>query len=170
MVARGHNDDDVIELARLSIEHEWHARFIELMPLGAGPEAQFSIDRYVSNRETKTRIEAALGALTFAPNDNPADESVNYRLPQARGTVGFISPVSEPYCGGCNRMRLTADGKFHLCLLHDDEIDVKRILRNGGGLADVQAALTRAVTAKPIGHDLAVGAHPRERRMFQIGG
>jgi cyclic pyranopterin phosphate synthase len=170
VVTRGYNNEDVVELARLTVENEWQMRFIELMPLGAGPEAQFSIDRYVSNVETKRKIEAALGTLTFVANDNPSDEAVNYELPGARGVIGFISPVSEPYCGTCNRMRLTADGKFHLCLLHDDEIDVKQLLRSGGTVADIQDVLNRAISAKPTGHGLAMGVHTQNRKMHQIGG
>jgi GTP 3',8-cyclase len=84
--------------------------------------------------------------------------------------VGFISPVSEPYCGTCNRMRLTADGRFHLCLLNDDELDVKRALRSGAGLPEVAAILARAVGAKPTGHRLDEGISTEDRSMFQIGG
>jgi cyclic pyranopterin phosphate synthase len=84
--------------------------------------------------------------------------------------VGFISPVSEPYCGACNRMRLTADGKFHLCLLNDDELDVKRALRSGGGVGEVAAILCRAVGLKPTGHRLDEGISAEERSMFQLGG
>jgi cyclic pyranopterin phosphate synthase len=170
VVTRSHNEDDMIELARLTLTNHWVIRFIELMPLGAGPEAQFSIERYVSNVETKARIESALGKMTFVENADPSDEAVNYRLPHAKGIVGFISPVSEPYCGACNRMRLTADGKFHLCLLHDDEIDVKQILRSGGTVADIQEVLNRAINAKPTGHGLALGVHTQNRKMHQIGG
>ncbi|MBI1800278.1 MAG: GTP 3',8-cyclase MoaA [Chloroflexi bacterium] len=170
VVARGYNEDDVVELARLTVANDWQMRYIELMPLGSGPEAQFSIDRYVSNVETKRKIEAALGTLTPLENADPSDEAVNYRLPGARGVIGFISPVSEPYCGTCNRMRLTADGKFHLCLLHDDELDVKKILRGGGTVADIQEVLNLAITAKPTGHGLAIGVHTQNRKMHQIGG
>lgn len=170
VVAKGYNDEDVVDLARLTLENDWHVRFIELMPLGGGPEAQFAIDRLVTGDETKARIEAALGELIHVPGDNPADESENFRLPAARGVVGFISPVSNPYCGTCNRMRLTADGKFHLCLLHDDEIDVKQTIRNGGSIDDVQVILARAVHEKPTGHALHEGISTLERNMFQIGG
>jgi GTP 3',8-cyclase len=170
VVTAGYNDNDVVDLARLTIENDWQMRFIELMPLGAGPEAQLSIDRYVSNVDTKRRIEAALGTMTYVTSDNPSDEAINYRLPGARGVVGFISPVSEPYCGTCNRMRLTADGKFHLCLLHDDEIDVRQIIRSGGTVADIQEVLNRAINVKPTGHGLAVGVHTQNRKMHQIGG
>ena len=84
--------------------------------------------------------------------------------------MGFISPVSEPYCGTCNRMRLTADAKFHLCLLNDDELDVKKALRNGGGVDDVAEILLRAVTLKPTGHRLDEGVSTQSRSMSQIGG
>ena len=86
--------------------------------------------------------------------------------------MGFISPVSEPYCGACNRMRLTADGKFHLCLLNDDELDVRRALRlaRGDGLDEVAQTLLRAVELKPTGHHLLNGRLTRERSMYQIGG
>jgi cyclic pyranopterin phosphate synthase len=170
VIARGWNEDDVVELARLTIENDWQMRFIELMPLGSGPEAQFSIDRYVSNVVSRQKIEQALGKLDFVASDNPSDEAVNYRLPHARGIIGFISPVSEPYCGTCNRMRLTADGKFHLCLLHDDEIDVRQIIRGGGTVADIQEVLNQAITSKPTGHGLAIGVHTLNRKMHQIGG
>lgn len=170
VIARGYNDADVVDLARLTLEREWHVRFIELMPLGQSEEAQFAVDRYVPSHESAARVEAALGPLLPLPNSDPADESRNYRLADALGTVGFISPVSEPYCGTCNRMRLTADGKFHLCLLHDDELDVRAALRQGGGEPAVREILRRAVAAKPTGHDLASGVHTRLRRMHAIGG
>jgi cyclic pyranopterin phosphate synthase len=172
VVAAGFNEGDVIELARLTVERDWHVRFIELMPLGGGECATLSVKRYVSNIETRRRIESALGPLAELPTENLADESRNYRLAGARGVIGFISPVSEPYCGTCNRMRLTADGKFHLCLLNDDELDVRRALRSGraDALAEVTRILRRAVEMKPTGHHLLEGRSTLDRSMYQIGG
>jgi GTP 3',8-cyclase len=172
VVAAGYNENDVVDLARLTLEREWHVRFIELMPLGGGECAQLSVKRYVSNIETRRRIESAFGPLSALPSDNPADEAQNFQLAGARGVVGFISPVSEPYCGTCNRMRLTADGKFHLCLLNDDEMDVRRALRSGASdiAQQVGAILMRAVQHKPTGHHLLEGRSTRDRSMYQIGG
>jgi cyclic pyranopterin phosphate synthase len=170
VIARGYNDEDVVDMARLTLDNDWHVRFIELMPLGGGAEAQFAIDQWVSNDVTKARIEAVLGKLVPVPSKNPADESENFQIPGARSIVGFISPVSNPYCGTCNRMRLTADGKFHLCLLHDNELDVKGTIRTGGTIEDVQAILAQAVHEKPTGHALHEGISTEERNMFQIGG
>lgn len=171
VVTAGFNEADVMDLARLTLERDWHVRFIELMPLGGGECARLSVARYVSNIETRRRIETALGPLTEIPSDNPSDEARNYRLEGARGVIGFISPVSEPYCGTCNRMRLTADGKFHLCLLNDDELDVKKALRSGpGAMEKVAEILVRAVTMKPTGHHLLEGRSTHDRSMYQIGG
>ena len=170
VVTRGYNDEDVADLARLALEREWHVRFIELMPLGAGETAHLALSQFVPTAETRARIEAALGPLLPLPPRDAADESRNYRFADGQGVVGFISPVSEPYCGSCNRMRLTADGKFHLCLLNDDELDVKRALRAGGGVAEAADILARAVGLKPTGHRLDEGVSAEERHMFQIGG
>ncbi|PYQ12290.1 MAG: GTP 3',8-cyclase MoaA [Acidobacteria bacterium] len=170
VVTRDYNDMDVADVARRALERDWHARFIELMPLGGGEAARLSLSQFVPTRETRERIEAALGPLVALPRVQAADESRNYRVEGRRGVIGFISPVSEPYCGTCNRMRLTADGRFHLCLLNDDELDVKKVLRSGGAVADVAAVLARAVGLKPTGHRLEEGISTEERSMFQIGG
>jgi cyclic pyranopterin phosphate synthase len=173
VVTAGYNENEVVELARLTLERDWHVRFIELMPLGGGECASISIKRYVSNIATRRRIESELGPLQEIEAVSAADEARNFTIAGARGVVGFISPVSEPYCGTCNRMRLTADGKFHLCLLNDDELDVRKALRSGapkGGAEEVAAILLRAVSNKPTGHHLLEGRSTRERSMYQIGG
>lgn len=170
VVTRDYNDQDVVELARRTLDRDWHVRFIELMPLGGGEAAHIALSQFVPSQETRRRIEAELGPLLPVPNQNPSDESRNHRFPEGKGVVGFISPVSEPYCGACNRMRLTADGKFHLCLLNDDELDVKKTLRAGGGIPEVTALLERAVALKPTGHRLDEGVSTEVRAMFQLGG
>lgn len=170
VVVAGHNEDDVVDLARLTQTRDWHVRFIELMPLGGGECARLATDRFVSNRDTRRRIEEALGPLDELAPASPSDESRNFRLQNGAGVIGFISPVSEPYCGSCNRMRLTADGRFHLCLLRDDELDVRAALRDGADEERLAAILLRAVGAKPTGHDLEHGIAPRDRSMHHLGG
>ena len=170
VVTRDYNDADVVDLARRARERGWHVRFIELMPLGGGETAHLALSQYVPSQETRARIEAALGRLVEAPSANPSDEARNFRFEEGEGVVGFISPVSEPYCGTCNRMRLTADGRFHLCLLHDDELDVRAALRGGAGVPEVAAILERAIGQKPTGHRLDEGISTEERSMFQLGG
>ncbi len=170
VVTRGYNDEDVVEMARLTQTREWHVRFIELMPLGGGECARTAVSQFVSNTDTRRRIEEALGPLTLLPDQHPSDESQNFRLRDGAGVIGLISPVSRPYCGTCNRMRLTSDGKFHLCLLNDDEIDLRRSLRAGADQQAIQDLLLRAVRAKPTGHHLARGISTEDRNMYQIGG
>ena len=157
-------------LAALTLARDWHVRFIETMPLGVREVAALARERLVPNAGSRARIEAALGPLAALAADDPSDEARNYRLPGGRGIVGFISPVTEPYCGTCNRMRLTAEGRFHLCLLNDDELDVRAALRAGGGLDAVAAILLRAVRHKPTGHRLDLGLSTERREMYQLGG
>lgn len=170
VVTRGYNDEDVADLARLTLQHAWHVRFIELMPLGAGECSGVARTAFVSNVETRQRIEAALGPMALLPDQHPADESQNFRLTGSAGVIGLISPVSQPYCGNCNRMRLTADGKFHLCLLRDDEIDLRQALRGDSADEGIGQLLLRAVGAKPTGHQLKQGLSTEARHMYQIGG
>ncbi len=170
-VVRDYNDTDVVGLARRALDDGWHVRFIELMPLGSGEMAHVALSQFVPSAETKTRIERALGALEPLPPTSGSDEVRNYRFTcGAGGVIGFISPVSEPFCDACSRMRLTADGKLHLCLLHDDELDARALLRSGGSTAEIQALLSQAVCSKPTGHRLDEGVFTRTRSMFQLGG
>ncbi|MDX1520239.1 MAG: GTP 3',8-cyclase MoaA [Anaerolineae bacterium] len=168
VITRGYNDDAAVELSKLSLYKPWQIRFIELMPF-AGP-TEIQLEHYVSSDEIKGWIEAALGPL-FEVNEGKLDgEARVYRLAGAEGTVGFISPVSNPYCDDCNRMRLTADGRLRMCLLVDGEINFKDTLRNGGTHQDLVRFFEKAITVKPVGHSLKNGIRPENRTMSQIGG
>lgn len=168
VVTRGFNDDEVVELARLSLRNDWEVRFIELMPLGS--VADFQQDQVVSSTETKARIEAALGPLERMPGHNGHDPAMPYRLPGARGQLGFISSVSEPFCAGCNRLRLTADGKLRLCLLRDDEVDLLTPLRAGADYDTLRRLMADGAYHKPWGHRLEQHDIATSREMSQIGG
>ena len=170
VVVRGFNEDDVVPLASLTLDRPWHVRFVETMPFGSGDTARTARDGLVPSAELRRRIEAVLGTLQPLEPHDASDESRNHRAAGARGVIGFISPVTEPYCGTCNRMRLTADGRFHLCLLNDDEMDVRAAIRRGGGMTAVADILLRAVAHKPTGYRLAIGHTTADRQMFQIGG
>ncbi len=170
VIVRGFNEDDVVPLAALTLDRPWHVRFVETMPFGQGDTARTARDGLVASAEVKRRIEDVLGPLQPLEAFDPSDESRNYRAPRGQGVIGFISPVTQAYCGTCNRMRLTADGRFHLCLLNDDEVDVRAAVRAGGGIDAVAEILLRAVRHKPTGHRLAAGQTTADRQMFQIGG
>ncbi len=167
MVAmRGINDDEVIDFARKTIDEEWHVRYIEFMPVGENH--QEGQDRFISISEIVERIET-LGALQ--PHKLDGNGPAKYfRLPGARGTIGFISPVSEHFCFQCNRLRLTADGKLRPCLLSDDEIDLRTPLRQGASIDDFKVLLRQAIDSKPECHGLKIGATAKNRSMCQIGG
>jgi len=166
---RGINDtDDIIALARLTLAHDWQVRFIEMMPFGETSE--FQKDRVVTQAELMKTIESALGPLTPI-NDGKLDgEARCYKLEQARGVVGFISSVSQPFCGGCNRARLTADGVLRLCLLRDKELPLLPLLRGGADDLELKQTIENAVWFKPWGHGLADQIIPRNRLMSEIGG
>jgi cyclic pyranopterin phosphate synthase len=168
VVVRGYNETDVVDLARLTVEHAWQVRFIEMMPFGGATEIQTG--QMVSAAETQGRIEQAFGPL--APvNDGELDgEARVYRIPNAQGDVGFISSVSAPFCGSCTRARLTPDGILRMCLLREYEMDLLTPLRAGASLEDLRALVLEAVWNKPWGHGLADGAIPLNRAMSEIGG
>jgi len=164
VVMRGTNDDEVLDFARLTIEGEWHVRFIEYMPFSKGEKADHLL---VTVSEIKQRIET-LGELepSLSSGGGPARY---FRLPGARGTIGFISPVSEHFCRACNRLRLTADGKLRPCLFSDTEIDLREPLRRGATADDIKRLIQEAASCKPEGHKLGAGI-TCERFMVQIGG
>lgn len=170
VVTRGYNDDEVEALAALTLERPWHVRFIELMPLGGRESAAFAREHFVSSAETRRRLEMRFGPLSLLEKHSASDESVNYRISGARGVVGFISPVSEPFCDDCNRMRLTPNGRLQLCLLRDEEINLQPHLREGASAEELAARIRESVRDKPVGHALKHGVVPLRREMYQIGG
>jgi cyclic pyranopterin phosphate synthase len=167
VVIRGLNDDEVVDLARLTLQPDWHIRFIEVMPLGAGGD--WAGDGVVPSAEIRARIEEALGVLLPAEGDG-AGPARYYRLPGGAGTVGFISPVTDHFCHACNRLRLTADGRLLPCLLSDAAIDLRAALRGGADDEALRDLFRQAIIAKPRGHHLAEAFSPPHRSMSQIGG
>jgi GTP 3',8-cyclase len=168
VVTRGFNDDEVSDLAKLSLVNPWEIRFIELMPLGS--VATFQQDQVVPSAETRQRIEAELGSLTLEHGHNGHDPAKHYRLAGAKGRLGFISSVTEPFCSGCNRLRLTSDGRLRLCLLRDDEADLLTPLRAGADFATLRRIMAEAAYRKPWGHRLEEHDIAKSREMSQIGG
>ena len=167
VVVRGFNEDDVVSLAALTIDRPWGVRFIEVMPFGT--VADVADAGIVKSEETMARIEAALGPMT--PVDLSGQSPARtYRLGGAAGELGFISPVSEPFCAKCGRIRLTADGRLRLCLLRDDEEDLLTPLRAGATRDEMKARFQAAAYRRPFGHALAEKLYPKERVMIQIGG
>ena len=166
---RGFNDNgDAADLAHLTLDRPWQVRFIEMMPLGG--IAKFQQANVITEAELRQRIEQTLGPLAPENNGQLDGEARVYRLKNAKGTVGFISSVSNPFCAGCNRLRLMADGILRLCLLRENEVDLRKPLRAGWSRDRLKTLLRDAVHQKPWGHGLAQNQVATNRAMSEIGG
>jgi cyclic pyranopterin phosphate synthase len=166
VVMAGINDDELLDFATKTIDDEWHVRFIELMPF-ADKDAAARL--FVPISDVRRRLEA-LGELESCLPSAGNGPAKYFRFPHAKGTIGFITPISEHFCFRCNRLRLTSDGKLRPCLLADDEIDLKQPLRSGISLEGLKQLIQEAVANKPLQHHLAKGYIPKNRPMTQVGG
>ena len=165
VVMRGINDDEVCDFARLSFEHDWHVRFIELMPVGEMRELTW--DHVVPSDEILQRLEsvAPLGpAIGPSRGNGPARY---FRFHGAVGTIGIITPMSHTYCGSCNRVRLTADGRLRTCLFGDEETDLRTPLREG---LPLEPFFRSALASKPEQHHLLQMSVGGLRALSQVGG
>jgi len=166
VVMSGINDDEIIDFAIKTIDDGWHVRFIELMPVAGDSTGNLL---FVPVSDIRQRLEV-LGELEPCLSSKGNGPAKYFRFPQAKGTIGFITPVSEHFCFHCNRLRLTADGKLRPCLLGEDEIDLREPLRNGASSADLKQLIKEAVARKPLRHHLAEGYIPKDRPFSQVGG
>lgn len=168
VVVRGHNLDDVVPMANLTYEHDWQVRFIEMMPFAG--QTDFQTSGVVSEAEILELISSRSKQPQLLNHGILDGEARLYRLPGAKGTLGFISSVTNPFCAGCTRARLTADGKLRLCLLKEKEVDLLTPLRAGVTPEDLRALILDGIWWKPWGHGLAEGEIATNRTMSQIGG
>ncbi len=165
VVMRGINDDEIEDFARLTLEHPWHVRFIELMPVGDLRELTW--EHVVPSDEILGRI-ATIAPLT--PVAGPArgnGPAAYHRLEGAAGSIGVITPMTHTYCGSCNRVRLTADGRLRTCLYGDHEVNLRDALRAGEPL---EPLFRRALAEKPQAHDLLQMRVGGLRALSQVGG
>ncbi len=166
VVMAGVNDDELLDFARKTIDEEWHVRFIEIMPFaGTGNNVLKSI----TAREMKKRLDP-LGRMEPFKHTVGNGPARYFRLPNAKGTIGFITPVSEHFCFSCNRLRLTADGELRPCLMAEYQIDLREPMRNGLKPEGLKGLIKQAVDAKPQCHHLAEGRIPQDRPFCQVGG
>jgi cyclic pyranopterin phosphate synthase len=167
VIERGVNDDEIVPLAEFGRDHGIEIRFIEFMPLDA--DGAWARDTVVSQDEIVATIDA-VHPLEQVPNRGaaPADR---WRYRDGRGTVGVIPSVTKPFCGDCDRVRLTAEGQFRTCLFATEEFDLRGMLRAGAGDDAIAAEIRRAVGTKWAGHSIGQVQFLRPRRsMSQIGG
>jgi GTP 3',8-cyclase len=168
VVVKGYNESDVVDLARLTLDHPWQVRFIEMMPFAGATDIQTG--QVITGTEILERIEDSLGDMEVANGGKLDGEARLFRLSNAKGDVGFISSVTAPFCASCTRARLTADGRLRLCLLREKEVDLLTPLRGGATLDDLRQIILDGVWEKPWGHGLAEGVIPLNRAMNEIGG
>jgi len=171
VVIPGVNDHEVLDLAALSIDRQWHIRFIEFMPIGNGE--LFDDRGWVASEELRQQIRIRWGLAEGAVRGNgPADV---FQIPGAKGTVGFISQMSECFCDRCNRMRLSADGWLRPCLLNETgQIDLRTALRSGMDPIELRQQVFDLLTLKPEinfkQRDAGTTGAGYSRTMSQIGG
>ena len=165
---RGLTEDEIVPLARFCRREGFHLRFIEFMPLDA--ERAWDRSRVLSGADVRAILEREVGPLVAVAGVDPGQPAIDYRWTDG-GRVGFIDPVTQPFCDRCDRLRLTADGQFRNCLFSTTEWDVKAVIRGGGGDAAVAALLRECVAAKKAAHGIDTPAFARPARaMYQIGG
>jgi len=168
VVVRGYNEPDMADLARLTLDHPWQVRFIELMPFGKTND--FQSGQLVTAGEMQRYINTNLGPLEPVNGGELDGEARIFRLPDAPGDIGFISSVSAPFCHSCARARLTSDGRLRLCLLQEGEVDLLGPLRAGATLDVLRQLVMDGLWNKPWGHGLEQGIVPLNREMSEIGG
>ena len=150
-------------------QHGMEMRFIEFMPLDA--EGNWDNEQVLSGQHIRETLEAEFGPLVPLHRDDPSQPATDYAFADGGGQIGFINPVTQPFCHDCNRLRLTAEGQIRNCLFSSEEWDARALLR--GAATDAQLAdLVRAsVGAKRAGHGINSDEFLRpQRAMFQIGG
>lgn len=165
---RGINDDEFIDFARLTLTEALQVRFIEFMPIGGS--SVWNREKYIGSKDIMALL-APLGELTPVEARRMDGPARVYRLPGAKGSVGFISPISHHFCDRCNRLRLTSEGKLRSCLLSDKETDVKGRLRSGAGDEEIRQIIVETILNKPKGHEMnESGSGNCHGRMSRIGG
>jgi len=169
VAVRGITEPDIVPLGQFARQHGLEMRFIEFMPLDA--ENNWRSEQVLDGQQIRRMLEAEFGPLIPAKRDDPSQTAVDYRFADGRGRVGFINPVSQPFCHDCNRLRLTADGKIRNCLFSTAEWDVRKLLRSGGTDDQIVALVRQSIAAKKIGHGIDTPDFVKpERAMYQIGG
>lgn len=170
VVMRGLNEDEIEDFAALTLENDFSVRFLEYMPIGEVTPPQWRAS-YVSNEEVIERLKARWPDLE-ALDDAPESTSRNFRIPGAKGTVGVINPISHKFCDGCNRLRLTANGKLVPCLSDNYEYDLMEPLRAGASDREILTHTALALAHKPVQSDFEgrVKRGGSLRTMSQIGG
>lgn len=162
-------ESEIVPLANFARENDLHLRFIEFMPLDA--DRAWDRTQVLSGRQLRKIISQEVAPLKDIDREDKSQPAVDYQYADGRQRVGFINSVTQPFCGTCNRLRITAEGQLRNCLFGTEEWDVREILRNNGTDADLSERLHACVQAKKPSHGMdSPEFMPPERAMYQIGG
>jgi cyclic pyranopterin phosphate synthase len=165
----GITEVEIIPLAEFARARDLELRFIEFMPLDA--DHHWTEDQLLTGAAIRTILEEQFGPLIAVTRKDISQPAVDFAFADGRGRVGFINPVSEPFCGDCNRLRLTAEGQVRNCLFSSVEWDARQLLRSGATADELRALVRDCVAAKAAAHGIGQsGFHQPERAMYQIGG
>ncbi|MEX2310756.1 MAG: GTP 3',8-cyclase MoaA, partial [Pirellulales bacterium] len=165
----GLTEDEIVPLARFARERGLELRFIEYMPLDA--EQHWQSSDVLDGETIRRMLEAEFGPLVPVGRSHPSQPASDFEYADGRARVGLIQPVSQPFCGDCDRLRLTAEGQVRNCLFSTAEWDARAILRKGASDDDLAALIRACVFAKAPAHGIGTADFVRpERAMYQIGG
>jgi cyclic pyranopterin phosphate synthase len=165
----GITETEIIPLAEFARERDLELRFIEFMPLDA--DHHWTNDQLLTGDKIRGILEDRFGSLVPAGRKDASQPAMDFEFADGRGGIGFINPVSEPFCGDCNRLRLTAEGQVRNCLFSTVEWDARRLLRAGAGAVELRTLVRECVAAKAAAHGIGQrDFHQPERAMYQIGG
>ena len=162
-------ESDIVPLARFGREHGIEIRYIEFMPLDA--QGIWDHDKVLLTDDMIAMLTREIGPMRAIPDGDPRAPATEYEFADGKGRIGFIASVSKPFCLNCNRIRLTADGKFRYCLFAIEETDMRALLRNGAPDQAIADAIRGSVKDKWIGHQINTAKFvPPPRPMYSIGG
>lgn len=166
---RGITEAEIVPLGEFARQHGLEMRFIEFMPLDA--ENQWETQQVLSGAEVRRKLEDAFGPLVPIQRNDASQPAVDFQFADGVGRIGFINPVTQPFCQACNRLRLTAEGKLRNCLFSTIEWDIRNLLRGGGSDEQIIELVRRSIAAKKPGHGIDSDTFIKpERPMYQIGG
>lgn len=156
----GFNEDEIEDFVKLTLTEYIDVRFIELMPVGQAKD--WALNNFISNSKVKEKV-SGLKKVVSSDSHSPA---IYYKLPNSKGKIGLINPISCKFCDSCNKVRVTSQGKLKLCLHSNEEFDLKRLLRQGKDLKEI---IEKIIKLKPQSHNLENGNYIN-KNMVQIGG
>ncbi|QGJ69233.1 Cyclic pyranopterin phosphate synthase (MoaA) [Planctomycetales bacterium 10988] len=165
----GLSEEEIVPFGHFAREQGLEVRFIEFMPLDA--EQNWQSNQVLSGEKIITMLSEAILPLVPCPRPDPSQPATDYQFEDGRGRIGFINPVTQPFCSTCNRLRITAEGQIRNCLFSQEEWDARSLMRKGGTDQELSELIRACVLAKKAGHGIhSEDFHRPARAMYQIGG